>query len=603
MQQPLMTHPHAIPPHSMPMMFAQNHMSRIDTCLYVGNLSPLITEEMLFTDFSVFGLLVSIRIMKDLYLRESRGFGYVTFADLASAQRAQRELNGKEMFKRELRVHFKINTKNLNQEVNFVIKNIAKNISSRQLIQECTHFGDVVSCFVKKEENKEGVMEHLGYGYVQFEKLEDGNRFFAEFNDRELNGKKVLVERFVPSNIREKAECSNLYIKQFPKSWNKERIDQFLTTEFESCGEITSIGVFESKANSFYAFVAFGKGSSAELAITKFDKMPLEEAVLHVCQALTKGKRKIVLEKERLANPQHTNIFIKSIKLGVTQEQVTNVFKKYGDITSTFLKTCFILAPRNQMPFNPTAQPVISPQQLQFGFVNFLNDESAQKALSEYKKDPELKELVSHEGDGQFVFMAQTKIQRREFLKMQTRMRGSYKANSAMVSGYNQRSQNPRHHHKKPYQQGGNLQEGGNLRQGPHNQNNQQMTLDSHGNQQQNTLISTLTNKQTETMNVFTDYKQVAENLRNTREEFLEKPIDEQKNYLGNIMYARVRSMTKDESLIPKITGMLIDMEVLEFEEILEIIENDNSLKERIDEAIEVIKDNNDDEEEKNQKN
>ena len=110
---------------------------------------------------------------------------------------------------------------------------------------------------------------------------------------------------------------------------------------------------------------------------------------------------------------------------------------------------------------------------------------------------------------------------------------------------------------------------------------------------QPNQLISSLnSSKPSEQVNQPTDYKKVAEELRKTKKDFLQKSLDEQKNFLGNIMYARVRSMQKDEGLIPKITGMLIDMEVLEFEEILEIIEDDKSLKERIDEAIEVINDN-----------
>ena len=95
------------------------------------------------------------------------------------------------------------------------------------------------------------------------------------------------------------------------------------------------------------------------------------------------------------------------------------------------------------------------------------------------------------------------------------------------------------------------------------------------------------------------DYKKIAEDLRKNQKDFQGKSTDEQKNMLGNIMYSRVRSMQKDENLIPKITGMLIDTEVLEFDEILEIIENDQALRERIDEAIEVINENHEAKDEK----
>lgn len=57
-------------------------------------------------------------------------------------------------------------------------------------------------------------------------------------------------------------------------------------------------------------------------------------------------------------------------------------------------------------------------------------------------------------------------------------------------------------------------------------------------------------------------------------------------------MYQRVKQFNSDEKLVPKITGMLIDLDVLELDEILEIIELDDNLQERIAEAIEVINEN-----------
>ena len=54
-------------------------------------------------------------------------------------------------------------------------------------------------------------------------------------------------------------------------------------------------------------------------------------------------------------------------------------------------------------------------------------------------------------------------------------------------------------------------------------------------------------------------------------------------------MYDRVKSVNQNEEYLPKITGMLIDLEVLNIDEILEIIEDDDSLAERIEEAIDVL--------------
>jgi len=57
---------------------------------------------------------------------------------------------------------------------------------------------------------------------------------------------------------------------------------------------------------------------------------------------------------------------------------------------------------------------------------------------------------------------------------------------------------------------------------------------------------------------------------------------------LGELLFPQIRAHA-GESLAPKITGMLIDLSVLEVSEILEFLETPELLKERIDEAKELI--------------
>lgn len=586
--QPPMISPQQQQQMMMPMMLSAPHFMKQDSTLYVGNLNPDMSDEMIHHEFSIFGNLLGCRLMKNAYTKESRCFGYVTYADVLSAQRAQLEMNGKEVCRRELRVHFKRNTKNLNNEANFIIKNIAKTVTSKQLNQECSRFGEIVSCFVRKEEEG-NVLQSLGYGYLQFEKVEDANRFLAEFNGRELNGQKVLVEQFVSSKIREKTNCLNLYVKQFPIKWDKDAIEQYLTSEFGKFGEITSKGVYKSNDNRYYAFVAFNKSESAQAALEAMNDFKVEDENLYVSQAQTKSKRKYILKKERMTSHQQTNIYIRSIKLGVTVETITNIFKKYGAITSVCLREWTPSQVNTADPAIPLAQP------LQFGFINFQNSECAQNVLLSYKKDPEIKEIVTHENETPFIYFAQPKEVRKQFVSMQKRMKDAYARGNFMTPQAFPQKGYPRKPFKNhPQGQMMNFQGEQQFRPMPnYPQIGMNQMIPTPGSQMQNQLITSLnSSKPTEPLAQSTDYKKIAEELRKTKKEFLQKSLDEQKNFLGNIMYARVRSMQKDEGLIPKITGMLIDMEVLEFEEILEIIEDDKSLKERIEEAIEVINDN-----------
>merc|ERR1711934_1153963 len=77
--------------------------------------------------------------------------------------------------------------------------------------------------------------------------------------------------------------------------------------------------------------------------------------------------------------------------------------------------------------------------------------------------------------------------------------------------------------------------------------------------------------------------------LKNNMTEFEAFDNHEKKNILGNLMYPLVEKTVNNPEHVPKITGMLIDLEVLKAHEIVEIMENQEALKDRIDEAIGII--------------
>ena len=62
-----------------PMMMSRPAMP---VSLYVGNLDEAVHEEQLFSHFSKYGPLHSIKIVKDRNTGKSRGFGYVNFLNL-----------------------------------------------------------------------------------------------------------------------------------------------------------------------------------------------------------------------------------------------------------------------------------------------------------------------------------------------------------------------------------------------------------------------------------------------------------------------------------------------------------------------------------------
>ena len=73
--------------------------------IYVGNLSPEVTEEDLKEAFEAFGQVESVNLIKDKFSGTSRGFGFVEMPAKAEGQAAIDDLNGKELKGQALNVN------------------------------------------------------------------------------------------------------------------------------------------------------------------------------------------------------------------------------------------------------------------------------------------------------------------------------------------------------------------------------------------------------------------------------------------------------------------------------------------------------------------
>lgn len=65
--------------------------------IYVGNLGKDVTDEELQTEFAAYGYIKSVKIIRDLFSGESKGFGFVEMPGAAEAQKAIESLNAKEI--------------------------------------------------------------------------------------------------------------------------------------------------------------------------------------------------------------------------------------------------------------------------------------------------------------------------------------------------------------------------------------------------------------------------------------------------------------------------------------------------------------------------
>ena len=65
--------------------------------IYVGNLSPEVTDEDLNGLFSEYGNVSSAKVIRDNFSQESRGFGFVEMPGQADAKKALDTLNSYEL--------------------------------------------------------------------------------------------------------------------------------------------------------------------------------------------------------------------------------------------------------------------------------------------------------------------------------------------------------------------------------------------------------------------------------------------------------------------------------------------------------------------------
>lgn len=65
--------------------------------IYIGNLAPEVTEDELRAAFAPYGEITSVKVIKDRFTGEPRGFGFVEMPAKQAAKSAMDSLNGQEI--------------------------------------------------------------------------------------------------------------------------------------------------------------------------------------------------------------------------------------------------------------------------------------------------------------------------------------------------------------------------------------------------------------------------------------------------------------------------------------------------------------------------
>eukprot|EP01129_Flabellula_baltica_P014114 TRINITY_DN669_c0_g1_i1.p1 TRINITY_DN669_c0_g1~~TRINITY_DN669_c0_g1_i1.p1 ORF type:complete len:558 (+),score=162.55 TRINITY_DN669_c0_g1_i1:96-1676(+) len=341
--------------------------------LYVGDLAEDVSEGLLYEIFSTVGTIQMIKVCRDDVTRASLGYAYVTYVDPADAERALTTLNHTMIKSRPCRImrQQRDPARRRLGKGNIYISNLDTSINNKDLYDAFSQFGNILSCKVVLD--RQG--ESKGYGYVHFDKEEDAQKAIELVNGKDIRGKTVYANYFVPRSERLKARensWTNVFFRNAPAGITKDDITQL----FSQYGTITSIFIKEKQFSSetkSYGFVNFEKHEQAVAACDALNNKEIDGLPLYCSRAQKKSEREPIMKRQKDIKRRETisqyygrNLYIKHIEEQMTEDMLKEEFSKYGTITSA----------RIMYDENGTCKG--------FGFVCYETKEQAAAALEEF---------------------------------------------------------------------------------------------------------------------------------------------------------------------------------------------------------------------------
>ncbi|XWS59577.1 hypothetical protein CRYUN_Cryun08bG0134100 [Craigia yunnanensis] len=348
-------------------------MAASPASLYVGDLHPDISDGQLFDAFSEFKSLASVRVCRDSSTGRSLCYGYVNFISPQDAHHAIEAKNHSLLNGKMIRVMWSLRDPDARKSGvgNVFVKNLSDSIDNVGLQELLRKFGNVISCKVATFEDGKS----KGYGFVQFESEESANAAIEKLHDTTIGDKQIYLGKFMKKSDRvlpsPDVKYTNLYIKNLDPDIKEELLQE----KFSEFGKIASLVVAkdENGASRGFGFVNFDSPDDAKRAMEAMNGSPLGSKVLYVARAQKKAEREQILRnqfeekrKEQIMKYKASNVYVKNIDDDVTDEELRDHFSQCGTITSAKLM-------RDDKGISKG-----------FGFVCFSAPEEATKAVSTF---------------------------------------------------------------------------------------------------------------------------------------------------------------------------------------------------------------------------
>ncbi|KAG4195477.1 hypothetical protein ERO13_A06G112400v2 [Gossypium hirsutum] len=343
----------------------------MNVSLYVVDLEENVVEGQLYDLFGQVGTVLSVRVCRDQNKRSSLGYAYVNYSNYQDAAHAKEMFNFTPINGKPMRIMFSQRDPIIRRTgyANVFIKNLDPAIDNKALYDIFAAFGNVLSCKVATDRNGQA----KGFGYVQFENDEAAQNAIKRLNGMLINDKQVYVGRHVRRQERVPANVTPKFTNVYVKNLSETTSDEDLKKVFGTYGTITSVVVMKDQngKSRCFGFVNFQSPDAAAAAVEKLNGMKNDDKTWYVGRAQRKAEREAELkakfEQERTSRYeklQAANLYLKNLDDSIDTEKLKELFSEFGTITS-----CKVM---------------LDPQGVSkgSGFVAFSTPEEASKALN-----------------------------------------------------------------------------------------------------------------------------------------------------------------------------------------------------------------------------
>ncbi|GJE85963.1 polyadenylated RNA-binding protein [Phanerochaete sordida] len=163
--------------------------------LYVGNLSPRVTEYMLTEIFAVAGPVQHVKIIPDRnYQHGGLNYGFVEYIDMRAAETALQTLNGRKIFDTEIRVNWAYqgqqNKEDTSNHYHVFVGDLSPEVNDEVLAKAFSAFGTLSDARVMWDMNSG---KSRGYGFLAFRDKTDAEQAIATMNGEWLGSRAIRV--------------------------------------------------------------------------------------------------------------------------------------------------------------------------------------------------------------------------------------------------------------------------------------------------------------------------------------------------------------------------------------------------------------------------